>query len=117
MSKGKYPHIVLPPGQAVTVGMVPVEPVFHLDGFDYYYQELTKVYWAVDPKNPNATMTFNGENPQPLKLQFSSFNQIKHCASFAFGSQFETVKPVTKPVAIRLLAVKQMIQVHQIMMS
>lgn len=112
---GKYPHIVLPPGHVTVIA--PVEPVFRLDGFDYYYQELHQVYWAIDSEKPNATVTVNNKNPRPLHLRYNSFTKIKKDAQFAFDHNFQIVKSISRPVKIHLLAIKQMIQIHQVMTS
>lgn len=82
------------------IRLEPLEPVFCLDGFKYYYDEKNRVYWAVEPD-----------------IRCYSFSKIEHFATFALDSDFHFVKSITKPTEVRLLRMKHTIQIHQVMES
>jgi hypothetical protein len=112
--RGRH-HIFLGPGQPTVTTITQPVVVFHLNGFDFYYEEDNKTYWAIESNKTNAVVTINNQNPRPLKLDYSSFYQIKKHSVFAFNSEFELVMAPKNPMEIHLLAIKRMIQIHQVM--
>jgi hypothetical protein len=116
--KKNLPHIQISPGSVFTMTLLdPVVPVFHLDGFDYYYERDSNdeyTYYAVDP---TCMIVING-NGSPCKIEYRSIDTVKKAAIFSLKispGEFRFDRIMPKPVKIRLLAIRQMIQIHQIM--
>jgi len=85
----------------------PIKHAFSLDGFKYYYDSRTGVYHAVKPGFINGREI----------LYYTHHAAQKH-AAFSVDKDFNFVKPIGPPgLEVRLLAMKQAIEVHQVMES
>jgi hypothetical protein len=87
-----------------------IEHAFDLDDFKYYYDDRTGVYHAI---KRSQSRYVNGK-----EILSYSYKTAQEHAAFSVDKDFNFVKPIGPPgLEVRLLAMKQAIEVHQIMMS
>lgn len=114
MTSNRLPHIFAPPAKSVPLAEA-IDPIFNLDGYDYFYDDGNRVYYAVDP----ITITVNNGVPSEVMRYYYDLEAVKKAAVFSFQwyseNKFSFYRTMEKPVKIRLLDIQRMIQVHQIM--